>query len=75
MMSSSGAINYKWSSKNWLGSSSPACFQLSKEKMEVRGELSAIETEEEKQNSTFHLDRNNAPCLSQRDDQRSRKKT
>ena len=31
------------------------CFQLSKEEMEVRGVLSAIETEEKKQNSTFSL--------------------
>lgn len=29
---------------------------------EVSGVLSAIETEEKKQNSTFHLD-HNAPCL------------
>ena len=42
--------------------------------MEVRGVLFAIEREEKKQHSTFHLDHNNAPCLSQRDDQRSGKK-
>ena len=47
MMSLPEAINYKWSSKT--------CFQLSKEEMEVRGVLSAIETEEKNQNSTFSL--------------------
>lgn len=43
--------------------------------MEVRGVLFVIETEEKKWNLTFHLDHNNALCLSQRGDQRSRKKT
>ena len=61
--------------KNWLGS---FLFQLSTEAMEVRGVLFAIETEEEKNRiQHFHLDHNNAPCLSQRDikDQESKEKT
>lgn len=33
--------------------------------MEVRGVLIAIETEEKKRIQHFHLDHNNAPCLSQ----------
>ena len=44
--------------------------------MEVRGVLSAIETETKKNRiHLFDLDHNNAPCFSQRDVQRSRKKT
>ena len=69
MMSSSEAINYF---EKLVGVIS--VFSCEKNKWKLRGVLFTVETEETNRIQLFHLD-HNAPCLIQRDDQRSRKKT
>ena len=74
MMSSSEAINYKWSSKNWLGS---FLFSVvSKRNGSIKGcTICDWNRIEKNRIDLFHLDHNNPLWLSQRDYQRSRKKT
>ena len=76
MMSLSEAINYKWSSKNWSGSSLSSVVRRLRNGSIRHWRVYYLQLKQKRKNRIQHsLTDHNAPCLRQRDDQRSRKKT